>query len=386
MDVFQNPAAGVVGDGVFGPETREPAAVHSALPGYAATPLVSCPSLARRLGVASVLVKDEASRLGLPSFKILGASWATLREIGRAWLAEDPAPTGDLDLLRERLAGLPGRRRLVAATDGNHGRGVARMARLLGLECEILLPEGSAQARLDGISSEGATVLVVPGDYDDAVAAAARYAAPDTLVISDTSWPGYDLVPREVVRGYSTMFFEIDDQLAAQGWAAPTVVALQAGVGAFAAAGLRHYRATDTATRTVLVEPDRAACLLASARAGGPVAVPGPHLSSMAGLNCGAPSPLAWPVVAAGTDVFVAIGDQAAEEAMRALAAEGIAAGESGAASLGGLLAVVEDGTDEQRAALGLTPASRVLLVNTEGVTDPVNYRRATGLEVAAVG
>lgn len=385
MDVFVNPAAGVVGDDVFGPETRDPAVVHAALPGYAVTRLVSCPSLARRLGVASVLVKDEASRLGLPSFKILGASWATLREIGRAWL-DDDAPTGDLDDLRQRLAALPGRRRLVAATDGNHGRGVARMAHLLGLECEILLPEGSAQARLDGIASEGATVLVVPGDYDDAVAAAARYAGPDTLVISDTSWPGYDLVPQDVVRGYSTMFFEIDDQLAAEGLPGPTVVALQAGVGAFAAAGLRHYRATGTATRTVLVEPDRAACLLASARAGGPVTVPGPHLSSMAGLNCGAPSPLAWPVVAAGTDVFVAIDDEAAEEAMRALAGEGIAAGESGAASLAGLLAVVENGTDSQRAALGLTTDSRVLLINTEGVTDPVNYRRATGLTAMPVG
>ena len=370
------PAAG------FAPQSREPMAVHSALPGYAPTPLHDCPELARALGVATVLVKDESTRLGLPSFKILGASYATLDAIRREWLPEfTVVPT--VPAARAALAGREGLG-LAAATDGNHGRGVARMAALLDLSCRILVPAGTADARIDAIAAEGARVEVVDGTYDDAVAASALLADERTLIVSDTSWPGYEATPRAVVQGYSTMFAEIDDQLAALGAPGPTVVALQAGVGAFAAAGLRHYRAPrrsdDTPrttgaspARTVIVEPTTANCLMVSAEAGTMTAAPGPHSSSMAGLNCGLPSELVWPIVAAGTDVFVAVDDRWAEEAMRRYAAVGIEAGESGAASLGGLLAVA--GAPAWAAAAGLTPDARVLLVNTEGATDPVNYR-----------
>jgi diaminopropionate ammonia-lyase len=200
----------------------------------------------------------------------------------------------------------------------------------------------------------------------------------DTLVISDTSWDGYTRTPRAVIDGYSTMFREVDDESAARGWPAPTVVALQAGVGAFAAAGINHYRGgTDDEPVIAIVEPSTANCLMASAKAGRMTEVPGPHRSTMAGLNCGWPSQLAWPVVQAGTDVFVAIDDPQVEVAMLAMAEEGIVSGESGAAGLAGLLALTAD--RDAAAAVGITEAGIVLVVNTEGATDPVNYQRVVG-------
>jgi diaminopropionate ammonia-lyase len=369
-----------VPDAGLAPESREPWRTHATLPGYATTPLVSCDALARRLGVGHVLVKDEASRLGLPSFKILGASWAVLRAVADAW----GSPVGDGPVTLEGVRGSIGSstgRGLVAATDGNHGRGVARMASLLGLECVILVPNGTAAARISAIEGEGADVRVVAGTYDDAIAASALLADADHLVISDTSWPGYDETPRHVVEGYSTMFFEIDDEIAARGLPAPTHVLLQAGVGAFAAAGLRHYRsgATDAEPFVLIVEPTSANCLMASAEAGELVAVPGPHDSSMAGLNCGLPSTLVWPLIEAGADAFVAIEDVWAEEAMRAYASEGVVAGESGAAGLGGLLALVDDPALSSALTSPLGPGACVLLLNTEGATDPANYDAVLG-------
>ena len=167
--------------------------------------------------------------------------------------------------------------------------------------------------------------------------------------------------------------------MAARGLTSPARVVLQAGVGSFAAAGLRHYRGAPGGPRTLVVEPTSASCLMASARAGDLTLVPGPHDSTMAGLNCGLPSELVWPVVVAGTDLFVSIDDSYAERAMRALAEEGIVSGESGAAGVGGLLALREQGAVEDVDAAGLRPVACVLLVNTEGATDPDNYRRVVG-------
>jgi diaminopropionate ammonia-lyase len=381
VEIFPNPAATAeLPSAGFGPETRRPLATHASLPGYAATRLHHCLSLAERLGVGTVLVKDESQRLGLPSFKILGASWATLTEVRRAWGTPDEDRL-TLDGVRAAIAtdGESAPRGLVAATDGNHGRGVARMAALLGLEATILVPAGTARSRIDAIAGEGAEVRVVDGTYDDAIAASADLASRDRLVISDTSWEGYSSVPRAVVEGYSTLFHEVDDAVDHHGLPHPDVVALQAGVGAFAAAGLRHYRGRSRSPRTVVVEPATANCLMASARRGVPTLVPGPHESSMAGLNCGLPSQLVWPLVLAGTDVFVAITDTYAEQAMQALAREGVVAGESGAAGLGGLLAVADLGDAGDRRAAGLLPDACVLVINTEGATDPGNYLAVVG-------
>ncbi len=354
------------------PESAEPlrgepasARFHRRLPGYAPTRVVDAPALAVDLGLGQVSVKDESLRLGLPSFKILGASWAVYRAlVGR--LGREPE-WADLGALRSALAPL-GPLTFVTATDGNHGRAVAHVARLLGYRARIFVPAGTAAARIAGIESEGATVAVVHGSYDDAVRVAAGLASDTALVISDTSWEGYTEIPRTVIEGYATIFAEIDDQLAD----GPEVVVVPMGVGALAAAAVQHYSARAT---IIVVEPQSAACGLRSAEAGHPVAVPGPHDSIMAGLNCGTVSVVAWPAVAIGTDAFVAVDDPAAERAMRDLATIGIVAGETGAASFAGLRAVTEIGVPD-------IAGRRALVLCTEGATDPAGYRRIVGRDV----
>jgi len=369
--VLANPLAGTG----FGPDNAEPLAFHRGLPGFAPTALHDLPGLATELGVSRVLVKDESWRAGLPAFKILGASWAAARAVRREWLADDPVPM-ELATLRSALAVLrerdPSRRlAFVTATDGNHGRAVARAAALLGVQARILVPRGTVAARIDAIAGEGAEVEVVDGSYDDAVARAAELASPDRLVISDTSWDGYRVVPRDVIDGYSTMFVEVDEQIAAAGLAAPTHVVLQAGVGAYPAAGVRHF--AGRGARFVVVEPTAADCLLRSARGGRLTEAPPPHDSAMAGLDCGLPSPLAWPILERLVGAFVSIGDDALPPAAKALAAEGIAAGESGMAGVAGVLAAARAGRLDE---LRIGASSTLLLVVTEGVTDPDGYAR----------
>ena len=354
-----------------------PLAFHQRLPGYAPTPLVRAPHLAAALGVRDVWVKNEADRLGLPAYKILGASWAVYRELETRFGPFTPWTTLE-ELATQLQSRLP--LTLVTATDGNHGRAVARMARWLGLEAHVLVPEDMVPARIQAIEAEGAKVDVVRGTYDEAVAAAARLAGPRQLVISDTAWDGYTRVPGWVVEGYGTIFQEIDQQLADQGAQQPDVVAVQMGVGSLAMAVVQHYRAPDRATQVVGVEPTRAACVLRSLEAGELTEVPGPHVSIMAGLNCGNTSPLAWPYLQGGLSASVAIADEQAEAAMRLLALDGVVSGESGAAGAGGLLALcVSDGTEDRRARLSITPASTVLVISTEGATDSEAYARIVG-------
>lgn len=383
--------------------TRAPLSFHRRLPGYQATPLTDAPALARMLGIGQVLVKDESSRLGLPAFKILGASWAVYRALetraaqseGRAparpGLAE-ASPSGifepwrTLDELVVRLASLQPLT-LATATDGNHGRAVAHVAALFGFAARIFVPAGTAPARIDGIASEGARVEVVNGTYDDAVERAAREAGDRCLVISDTSWPGYEQIPPWVMEGYSTILWEIDDELERRGEGHPDLFSVPFGVGALAAAVVRHYRAGRVAHPKILsVEPLQAACMLASMEAGEIVTVPGPHDSIMAGLNCGRPSLIAWPITARGIDAFVAVPDERAREAMRALARVGIMAGETGAAALAGLIELLTgDEKARHRQVLGIDERSRALVIVTEGATDPMAYRDIVGIKETKV-
>lgn len=353
---------------------------HRSLPDYAPTPLVDLPALADELGVGSVWVKDESSRLGLPAFKILGASWASARAVAERTRAANRtgASALDLDMLRTAAAGSG--LRLVTATDGNHGRAVARIARWLGLDAEIFVPGDMSTARREAIASEGATVTVVDGTYDDAVARAASLASERCLVIADTALRPDEEVPSWVIDGYSTILWEVEDELERLGEEGPDVVAVQMGVGAFAAAVTRHFRRPGLDQRPFLlgVEPLEAACVLRSIEAGEPVVVPGPHRSIMAGLNCGAPSPVAWPVLKAGIDQFVAVDDEWARRAMRLLARSGVVAGESGAAGLAGLLALRAE-PEAPGNRLRLNGSSRILIFNTEGATDPEAYRQIVG-------
>jgi diaminopropionate ammonia-lyase len=396
-------------------------AFHRRLPGYAPTALHDLPELASACGVGRVLVKAEVERLGLPSFKVLGASWATYRllchelhaagalpELGTAdaGRAAGPVPEPEwasVDDLADVVGRWLGPLRLVAATDGNHGRAVAHMARLCRLAATILVPEGTAQARIDAIAGEGAEVLVVDGTYDDAVFASAAFAAGDDsvrrnavavvgsgedaqggngtaarrLTVSDTSWTGYEDVPGWVIDGYSTIFSEIDEQLPELGVEALDLVVVPLGVGALGAAVATHYGAQAPAAGPLLVgvEPDTAACVAAAVEAGKVVEIPGPHGSIMVGLNCGLASPVAFPRVKEAFGAFVAVDDDRCRDAMRALAASGLDVGETGAATLAGLTALA----DEHRPMLPLTPHTTVLLLATEGVTDPFNFQNVVG-------
>jgi diaminopropionate ammonia-lyase len=373
-------------------------AFHQRLPGYAPTPLRDMPALATACGVGRVLVKDESSRLGLPAFKILGASWATYRVLCDR-LGEEPS-WSTLDDLASVVADRLGPLRLVAATDGNHGRAVARMAKLLGLSATILVPDGTADARIDGIASEGAEVIVAPGTYDDAITLSAEMAGEGDLVISDTSWPGYEDPPRWVIEGYATIFAEIDGALEGGGVASPggapedvvvtaegievadpvtiDVAVVPLGVGALGAAAGASLRAgfePGAGPLLVGIEPDTAACVAAAVEAGHVVEVPGPHRSLMAGLNCGLASMLALPIVTATFDALVAVDDDTCRRAIRAHAEAGMDVGETGAAALAGLMAVVDD----HRAELPIPATATVLLLATEGVTDPASFERIVG-------
>jgi diaminopropionate ammonia-lyase len=343
---LKNPATTDVG--VSPRQAGEATAFHRSLPGYAPSELREAPELARAMGVGRVLLKLETERFGLPAFKILGASWAAER------------------LLSGRdSAGIT----LVTATDGNHGRAVARVAGMRGMAAHIRVPAGTAQARIDAIAGEGAHVEVVDGSYDQAVERAAAMADDRHVVLSDTSWPGYEDVPRWVVEGYETIFSEADAEL---GGELPDVAFIPIGVGSLALAAAHHW--PQAPPRLVGLEPETAACALASIRAGEPVTVPGPHESIMAGLNAGTASQLAWPVLRDRFDGFVAIDDGWAEEGMRRLAALGVRAGEVSGGTVGAALALCEDG--HARDALAIKPGTTIFLLLTEGLTDPAGWAR----------
>jgi diaminopropionate ammonia-lyase len=361
------------------PPAEDPRRVHRRLPGYAPTPLRPLPDLARRLGLGSLHLKDESTRLGLPAYKVLGAAWATVRVLEE----REPSLRGweRFEDLARRVAAGP-RLRLVTATDGNHGRGVARVARWLGLGAEVFVPKGTAPARIAAIESEGAWVTVIDGTYDATVAAAARVRGDDVLLLQDHGWPGYEEIPALVAQGYETILAEVAEEREQLGLPAPDVVLVQIGVGTLASAVVAHFRRAPYSPelRLVGVEPTGAACTLHSIREGKPVLLEvGAEASIMAGLNCGAPSSAAWPAMRDGMDAFVALEDERAREAMRLLAASGITAGESGAAGLAGLLELCKGPHAAEARGLLRLSGARVLLLSTEGATDPEAWQRIVG-------
>ncbi|MFU8850159.1 diaminopropionate ammonia-lyase [Micromonospora sp. SL1-18] len=336
------------------PAPVEVRAFHTSLPDYSPTRLTELRPLAAELGVGRVFVKDESCRLGLPAFKALGASWAVHRTLSeRAVSGAEPDPVT-----------------LVTATDGNHGRAVARMARLLGQHAHVFAPKGVHPQAIAAIVAEQARVTEVMGPYDEAVRLAAEAAAaPDAVLVQDTAWPGYERIPGWIVEGYSTLCAEIDEQLTAERVDGPDLVSTPVGVGSLAQAVVTHYRSRPSGRAPALlsVEPEAAACVLESLTRGEPVSVTTGE-TTMAGLNCGTPSSIAWPYLHNGLDAAVAIRDADSARAAVDLAALGVSSGPCGAAALAGLRAVLTGvGAEERRTALGLDPGSVVVLLSTEG-------------------
>ncbi len=355
--------------------TREPLQFHKRLLGYTPTPLRSIPRLAEQFRVAKVFVKDESSRLGLPAFKILGASWATYRVLCEKY-RDEVAPSDFPEEIAEKLK-LIDPVSLFAATDGNHGRAVARVGKIFGLPSKIYVPEGTALARVSAIEGEGARVSIVEGTYDDAVAQAAGHAqATGGLLIQDNGWEGYQIIPRYVVEGYSTMLWEIDDALSAMNEQQPTHVFVQIGNGSFADAVVRHYRSKNESTVIIGVEPDSAACVLESVRTGKRVRLAGPFDSIMVGMNCDSPSLVSFPVLQKGVDAYVSLSDARTIAAMAMYAREGIVSGETGSAGLAALHELHSPEHSNIAARLGFDQHSRVLVVVTEGATNPPHYEQ----------
>lgn len=350
------------------------------------SPLKSLTHLAEMLGVGGIWVKDESQRMSLRSFKVLGGSFAIYRFI-KAKLGLDhlEVPLAELSSpgVRAKLGDLT----FAAATDGNHGRGVAWAAAQLGFKSVIYVHKFTSQARIQAIASLGARVEVIDGTYDDAVRQINLDAEQHGWhVISDTSWEGYQDIPKWVMQGYTTMFSEVQEQLAAQGFVKPTHIFVQAGVGALAAATIGFYAKRFGAERpkTAVVEPDRAACLYHSIEVGdgAPHNFPGDLNTIMAGLACGDPSPLAWSILKDYADVFMQCPDYVAGKGMRVYAVplagdSFIVSGESGAVTLGALLFAMQlPEYTGLRERLELGPDSHILLLNTEGNTDPDHFRR----------
>ncbi|MFT8395952.1 diaminopropionate ammonia-lyase [Propionibacterium sp.] len=340
---------------------------HQSMPGFEETPLRPASRCATALGVRSVWVKDESTRMGMPAFKILGASWATFRAL-LDHFGVQPTDTPTLDDLRQVVAGKDVT--LVAATDGNHGRAVARMAKILSIPAIILVPAITVASRIEAIEGEGAEVRVVDGGYDEAIAASAALADDTHVVVSDTSWPGYEKTPRWVIEGYSTLLGEVLGEIEEGKMPEPTVVAAQMGVGAFSSAVARGF-ANRSARLLVGVEPVNGDCVLQSVEAGKPITITETQDSAMAGLNCGTPALIAFDDNRNGFNALVSVDDAGNEVAMKLLHADGVEAGESGSAGLAGLLA--------HREALGLGEDDDVLIFCTEGPTDPVNFERVVG-------
>ena len=359
---------------------------HREIPGYKVTPLRSLENLSNMIGLGGIYVKDEAQRLTLNSFKVMGGSFAIFRLIEKKLGLSDDQMSYEYLLspeCHEKIEGLV----ITSATDGNHGKGIAWASQKLGLKCVIYVHKETSKPRIEAIERYGAKVIVVDGNYDDAVRKCAEDAKENGWqIVSDTSWDGYTEIPTWIMQGYTTMLLEAQEQFLGIGLTKPTHVFVQAGVGALAASVIGFYAALfkDDPPKFIVVEPEKAACVYETAKAndGEIHSVKGDLDTIMAGLACGDPSPIAWEVLDGCADVFMKVPDYTAARGMRILAVplKGdpfVISGESGAVTLGALYAIMtEKASEGLRKTLGLGPDSNVLLINTEGNTDPIHFRQ----------
>jgi diaminopropionate ammonia-lyase len=334
------------------------------------TPLIAAAEIAAALGIGELFLKDERTRLDLDSFKGLGGAYAVFTIAAQA-SAIDPDNTAAFAAFiarRQREATTrPMALTVATATAGNHGRSVAAGARLMGIDCVIFVYDGVPAEQIAGIAAQGARIIVVEGAYEEAVETCRVTADSEGwLIVSDTAWAGYSDVPLRVMEGYTVMAAEA---IAAMDQP-PTHVFLQAGVGGMAAAVAAHIciRNTDAMPKIIVVEPDRAPCLYASAEAGHAVAVPRLEPTSMGRLECYAPSLVAWPILQGLASAFVKISDEEVAQAIDRLARWGIETTPSGGAGFAGLLAMLNCDLREEA---GLNSDSRVLVFLSERMCAP---------------
>lgn len=376
--VANTPASGTAFETVLTPaDFDEATAEISTWDNYGATPLYHLSALAKELGILDILYKDEGPRFGLGSFKALGGAYAGMRVLQRELtkrLGRDVQLAEIRDgSLADRIAQIT----LSAATDGNHGRSLAWGAQTVGAPCKIYIHKEVSEGRAQAMRDYGADVIRVDADYDESVRVA-RQESEDNgwFVVSDTSWEGYTIAPKDVMAGYGVMA----DEILAQNSDAPTHLFVQAGVGGLAAAMTARLRQkTGNATRVVVVEPELAACIFASGKTGKATVVPVHEETLMAGLSCGEPSSLAWNILSQEVGDFLIIPESIVGPAMR-LAANPIGADpaiEAGESAVCGLAALISASRRvDLRQTLGLDENSRVLLIGSEGITDAEIYAK----------
>lgn len=360
-------------------------AFHRQIPAFRMSPLKNLTNLADRLGLGGIWVKDESARLNQGSFKVLGGSYA-LYQIIKKRLGRENDEISFEELTSNDIKQKIGDLVFATATDGNHGRGIAWSASQLGFRSIIYVHKLTTQGRIKAIEQNNGQVVVVDGNYDDAVRQVFQDAQKNGWeVVSDTSWEGYESVPKWVMQGYTTMLYEVQEQLAGQGFSKPTHVFVQAGVGSLAAATVGFYKNLFgiESPISVVVEPTKAACLYHSAMVGDgkPHNVVGDLNTIMAGLACGDPNPIAWRLLSNCTDFFTISPDYVAAKGMRVYGFPlkddpDIISGESGAVTLGSLMYIMEyPPLQELREKMGLNKESHILLINTEGNTSPEEFR-----------
>lgn len=358
----------------------------SAWPEYAITPLYQLESLASELQLSRLWYKDEAQRFGLKSFKALGGAFAVARQLQRVLLENTGKQPAMSELLSGVYAGALADQVVTCATDGNHGRSVAWGASLLGCRCIIYVHRDVSRVRQQAMEAFGAEVIQIDGNYDESVHQADTDArSHGRILVADTSYPGYLDVPKDVTLGYTVMVSEIVQQLSGE---IPTHVFIQGGVGGLASAVCGYFWELwgERRPRFIVVEPEQANCLQRSAQAGKPVAVSGELHTLMAGLACGEVSLLAWEILADGADDFLTLSEDAVPATMRLLARgfgedPALEAGESAVPGIAAAILACQSPPLAQR--LVLSTNSRVLVIGTEGATDPELYQTLMGDDLA---
>ena len=360
---------------------KQARAFHCQIDGYQPTPLVSLPLLANRLGVKSILVKDESKRFGLNAYKALGGSYA----LGQLLAEHLNVDLSEIDL-KTVSAKLDKPLVFATATAGNHGTGVAWAAQKMGQKAVVYMPKGSSLISAERIRKLGAECIITEVNYDDTVRLANKMAVENGwTLVQDTAWEGYEEIPTWISQGYMTMADEAIEQATAMNAGKPTHIMLQVGVGSMAG-GVLGYLIDKLGAgnfQTIIAEPSAADCLYRSATnaQGEMVNVTGELNTIMAGLACGEPNPVTWPVIKDGSHYFASLDDSVAAVGMRVLGNPllgdtPIISGESGAITLGLLYQLCSDVANlDNRKEMGLNKDSVVLLFNTEGDTNPARYR-----------
>lgn len=357
---------------------------HRGFGEYSVTPLHKLEGLANHFGLGNIFVKDESYRFGLNAFKVLGGAYAVGKYLADK-LGVDISEVSFEYLRSQEVKEKIGEITFVTATDGNHGRGVAWAANQLGQKSVVYMPRGSSQIRLDNIRKEGSDASIIDGNYEDAVELSDKMAKEHGwVVIQDTAWEGYEEIPTWIMQGYGTIIYEAMEQLNEHGIDKPTHVFLQAGVGSFAGAILGYLvdKFGEDRPITVIMEPDDANCLYLSSFSGKREIVEGDMPTIMAGLACGAPNTISYEILKDYADGYLSCPDYVAARGMRILASPlkrdpQVTSGESGGAVGIGAITLLMEREDYKdiREKLGLDKNSVVLLISTEGDTDPDKYR-----------